>query len=327
MINRWNKKHCVKNITALFFLFCISMFALSGCSKGTVSEAKAQKGYSLPEIMIVAMAEKNRYEEVCTDQIWGVSISDDGSSFETYLAEQIKSFMEEMKTMKLLADESQIYLTSEEKALMSEAANEYYSALAEDDIAHMGVTREDVQIVYEDYFLANKLVEELTKGVNLEVSDNEAKVITISQVKTDSKETADNMRQAAEAENADFQRCADSLGLPVSTRQLGRADESEVFENAVFSLTTGQVSEVIKNGESYYVVKCISDYDEAFTLARKEVIYKERKRKAFREIYDVFKSGVKLTYASDPWETLDLKEGKYAKDADFFGIYKKYTMQ
>lgn len=327
MINRCKLQQHSKKLMMVISFLCISLMALSGCSKGAVSESKTQKGYSLPEIMIIAIAEKNRYEEVCTDEIWGVSISDDGSNFETYLTDQIKSFMEEMKTMKLLAEEQKIDLTSEEKALMSEAASEYYNALTKEDIDYMSVTKEDVQNIYEDYFLANKLVEELTKGVNLEVSDSEAKVITILQAKTNSRETADNLRQAASAENADFGACADSLGVPVKTRQIGREEESKEFEDAVFSLTTGQVSDVIESGELYHVVLCVSDFEEEATLARKEVIYQERKRKSFREIYDVFKANVSLTYAGNPWEELNLKEGDYAKEADFFGIYKKYTMQ
>lgn len=327
MINREKKNLFVKKGMLTAILFSMATMLLAGCSKGTMSDAKTQKGYSLPEIMIVAMAEKNRYESVCTNEIWGVTIAEDGSNFETYLTEQIKSFMEEMKTMNLLAEDKKVNLTSEERANMAAAADEYYGGLTQEDISHMDISKEDVQNIYEDYYLANKLVEELTKDVNLEVSDSEAKVISIMQAKTDNKEAADSLHQTAVIENADFQKCAESAGIPVTTRQMGREEESKVFEDAAFALLAGQVSEVIPDGDSFYVLKCISDYDEEATTARKEVIYKERKRKAFREIYDEFRINVNLTYSGEPWENLDLEKGEYAKDADFFGIYKKYLIQ
>lgn len=327
MMSREKKNLFEKKSILTALLFCMVLMPLSGCSKGTMSDGKTQKGYSLPEIMIVAMAEKNRYESVCTNEIWGVSVAEDGTNFETYLTDQIKSFMEEMKTMNLLAEDKKVYLTPEDRANMATAADEYYGALTQTDISHMDISKEDVQNVYEDYYLANKLVEELTKDVNLEVSDNEAKVISIMQAKADSKEAADSLRLAAAVENADFQKCAEGAGVSVTTRQMGREEESKVIEDAAFALLAGQVSEVIPDGDSFYVIKCISDYDEEATTARKEAIFKERKRKAFRKIYDDFKVDVNLTYSGEPWEKLDLKNGEYAKGADFFGIYKKYLIQ
>lgn len=300
---------------------------LSGCSKGAMNDGKTQRGYSLPEIMIIAMAEKNLYEEVCTDQIWEAPVPDENADFGAYLTAQIRSFMEEMKIMNLLAEEKGVTLTSEERADMAEAAEEYYANLTRKDISYMGVKKEDVQTVYEDYCLANKLVEELTKDVNLEVSDSEAKVITIMQAATDDQGTAQGLYEAVSQENADFQKCAESAGLSVTTRQLGREEESREFEDAAFALAAGQVSGVVADGSTFYVLKCVNDYDEEATTARKAIIFNERKKNAFREIYDDFKKDVNLSYSGDPWKKLDLSEKAHAENADFFGIYKKYTEQ
>lgn len=317
-----------RTIEKVFFLpgliLCICALMLCGCSKDAVVEGKNQQGYSLSEIMIIAMAEKNRYEEVCTDQIWGVEISEEGSNFASYLTEQIKSFMDEMKIMCLLAAEKNVTLSPEESAAMANASEEYYGKLTKNDIAQMGVTKEDVVRVFEDYCLANKLVEELTKDVNLEVSDSEAKVIEVLQAKVDSREAADSLLLAASQEKADFTRCAESVGATVTTRQLGRAEESKRFEDAAFSLLMDEMSEVIEDGEAFYVLKCLDDYDEEATKIRKETIFKERKRKAFEEIYVDFKEGINLTYTGEPWENLKLTGEAFAKEADFFEIYGAY---
>lgn len=312
----------------MFFLpglmLCVFGLFLGGCSKGAAVVGKNQQGYSLPEIMVIAMAEKNRYEEVCTDQIWGVKVSEEDSDFASYLTDQIRSFMEEMKIMCLLAAEKNVVLSPEESAAMADAANEYYGKLTKKDISHMKVSKENVVKVFEDYCLANKLVEELTKDVNLEVSDSEAKVIAITQAKADSREAADAILLAASQEKADFTRCAENAGAAVSTRQLGRAEESKVFEDAAFSLQAGEMSAVIEDGASFYILKCEDDYDEEATKIRKETIFKERKRKAFEEIYVGFKKDISLSYAGEPWENLELTGEAFAQDADFFEIYGMY---
>lgn len=302
---------------------------LSGCKKGValMADGKVEKGYSLSQIMVIAMTEKNRYEEICTDQIWDVKVQEGEETFSTLLTEQLQSFMEEMKIMNLLAQEKQISLTSEERADMEQAAEEYYRALTAADIEYMGVTKEDVQTVFEDYRLASKLVDELTGDVSLEVSDSEAKVITVQQAVTEDRAAAEALAASASAEGADFQKSASDAGLSVTTRQLGRAEESKGFEDAAFALTTGQVSGVIESEGSYYVLKCVSDYDEAATTERKARIFQERKWKAFTEIYDGFKAGINLTYSGEPWKKLDLTKNDVAEGADFFAIYKKFTQQ
>lgn len=66
----------------------LSLGLLTGCgSDGStiVVGKKNEKGYSRAEVMVIAMTEKKRYEEVCTDQIWGVSVGEKGDDFETYL--------------------------------------------------------------------------------------------------------------------------------------------------------------------------------------------------------------------------------------------------
>lgn len=84
--------------------------------------------------------------------------------------------------MNLLAKDKEIIITSAEKEEIRKLSEEYYESLTEDDIAYMGVKEDDVRTMYEEYFLSNKVVSELTKDMNLEISDSEAKVITIDQI-------------------------------------------------------------------------------------------------------------------------------------------------
>ena len=210
--------HIHRAACALLAGLALSLGLLTGCgSDGStiVVGKKNEKGYSRAEVMVIAMTEKKRYEEVCTDQIWGVSVGEKGDDFETYLKKQIRSFMDELKIMNLLAADRGISLTSEERAAMDRAAAEYFGRLPQSAIDSMGVTEADVQHIYEDYGLAEKLAGQLTDNVALEVSDSEAKVIHVSQIKTSDESEADAFQRAASQEDADFQSCAEEAGLTV----------------------------------------------------------------------------------------------------------------
>lgn len=327
-MHKKKKNHLRLTVCGLLAGLAVSMGILTGCESGSntiVVGKKNEKGYSRAEVMVIAMTEKKRYEEVCTDQVWGVSVGKDGESFEKYLKKQLRSFMDELKIMNLLAADRGITLSSEEQSAMARAAAEYFGCLPQSEIDSMGVTQEDVQNIYEDYRRAEKLAEKLTDNVALEVSDSEAKVIHVSQVKAPDQESAEAFYRAASQEDADFQSCADAAGLTVSERVLGRGDESDAYESAAFSLAKGEVSPVIKADDAYYVLKCTDDYDEDETAARKEKIYEERKKRAFQDIYDRFSNTISVSYSSGLWDNLSLSAPVEENEADFFEIYEEYA--
>ena len=98
-------------------LAVIQIFLLTACSVNLpmVSESTETDGYSDAQTMLVIATERNRYRKVYTDQIWSVEVSDDQTPFQTYLLDQIRSFLGEVKTMNLLADEQGLTLNSQER--------------------------------------------------------------------------------------------------------------------------------------------------------------------------------------------------------------------
>ncbi len=315
-------------IVILLAVTILSMGILTGCESGDTTLSigkKNEKGYSRAQVMVIAMTEKKRYEEVCTDKIWEVSVGDAGDDFEKYLKNQIRSFMDELKIMNLMAAERGISLTSEERSAMDQAAAEYFRSLPQSVINSVGLTESDVQLIYEDYGLAEKMAAQLTDSVALEVSDSDAKVIHVSQIKTSDESAAEAFRSEVSKENADFKKCAEAAGFTVTDRTLGRAEESEKYENVAFALSEGEVSQVFQSDNEYYVLKCTDDYDEDETAARKEKIYEERKKIAFQEIYDKFSESISVSYTSGLWDSIDLTAQVEENDADFFEIYEEYA--
>ena len=85
--------------------------------------------------------------EVYTDQIWNVEVSEDKMPFQTYLLEQIRTFLGEVKSMNLLADEQGLTLTSQEREKLKQLADDYYNSLTDADKAYTKATRDDVYMI------------------------------------------------------------------------------------------------------------------------------------------------------------------------------------
>lgn len=299
---------------------------LSGCKADIplVSETSTTKAYTLPQSMVILATERNQYQRIYTSQIWGVDLPD-GQTFETYLVDQVKEFLQEMKMMNLLARNKGVTLTSAEKEEVRKASEEYFDSLTADDISYMGATEEDVRTMYEEYYLSNKVVDELTKDMNLEISDSEAKVIVVEQiVLSDGTEAGDVLLKAG-AEGADFSALAREYSEDGTIeRQVGRGENPGPYEDAAFSLSAGQISQVVEDKGKYYIIRCVNDYDEDATQERKSGLYRKRKKEVFDQIYSQFKNENPVTFSSEIWKDVKFSKDDRTTTTNFFEIYKKY---
>lgn len=319
MINWKNKK-------TLAVCVAVLIMAATGCSGGIpiVSEVRETQGYTDQQTMILIATEKNRYRSIYTDQIWEVQVDEEGTTFQTYLLGEVRNFLKELKTMNLLADETGIDLSTQEKGQLAELAALYYDSLTPEDLAYMGVKESDVYTMYEAYHRANKLVDELTKDVNLEISDSEAKMITVEELKVSDAGKAQELYGQVTAEDADFTAIARAHSEDAQIqKQVGRSERQKGYEDIVFALGAGQISPVFQDEGMYYIVRCVSDYDEAATLERKKQLSLYRKNQAFRQIYDAFALENPVEIEGSIWNQVSFTGEDKSSATSFFELYQE----
>lgn len=284
-------------------------------------------GFPDAQAMLIITTEANRYRTVYTDQIWQVQVGEE-ESFQLYLLEQIRTFLKEVKTMNLLADERGIQLTGQEKEQLRQLSSEFYQSLTEADRECIGASEEDVYAMYEAYHRANRLVDEVTKNVDLEISDSEARVMKIQELCLETEESAQEAFQQLLEEGTNFSSVARAIREEgYKEESVGRGERSAAYEAAVFSLEDGQLSQPFADGDSWYLVKCVDSYDEDATLERKERLALQRKNQAFRRIYDTFAGEHPVEIQGSIWENVNLTEMGQSTTVDFFERYQEYMSQ
>lgn len=300
---------------------------VAGCGRGMpiVSDTKENKVYSMPEMMLVVVNERNRYEQVYTKQVWDVAIDKEGTTFKDYLLDEVRGFLEDLRTMSLLAEEKGVALTEQEKETLRQLAKAYYDSLTEHDLAYVQADQDDIYNIYAEYHLANKVVGELTRDINLEISDSEAKVITVMQIRVDDAATAQEVYEKLRAEGADFGAAAKTYSLDDEiTVQIGRGEREVNYERAAFSLTAGQMSEIIPSGNSFFLLKCVSDYEEIQTQERKQMLSLKRRSEAFRQIYDQFAVDHQVQFPENLLDGVVFSESDGTTTSSFFQMYQEY---
>lgn len=301
----------------------LSVWWAGGCSKETVVEEEESQpaAYTRAQMMVIAITERNRYEQIYTDKIWD-AVMESGDTFEQYLLDQVRAFLENMKTMTLLARDRGITVSSGEADRVRRVARNYYSSLSRSEIEYLGISEADVVTLYEDYHMACKVVGALTEGLDLEVSDSEAKVITVKVVETGDRVKAETVWGRMAEEESDFSAVArDVTGASPEERKLWRGQMPEVLETAAFGLAAGEISPVVESDGMYYVIQCVNDYEMDATRERKTQIYKERKNWAFQQIYEQFVIDNKVSITDEEWSEITFEGGEAAEASSFFELY------
>lgn len=335
-------------------MILIAASLLSGCSyKG--KEVSLAAGLSqeelfkigsevcpLGEALIFIVDQKNMYEEAYTSSIWDTDV--DGSAYETYFLGQMKNFLAQLKCMRLMAKEKNIQLTSNEKERIEKAAELYVGKLSEEQLKGMNLTIPVVIQAYEDYYLAHKVIDEVTKGVDMEISDDEAKVIRFQQIfirTYDLNEMGEKSYFSEErigergvlAENAlarvmqegtDFASIAKEYcdGEVVDVVCV-RGQLESALEEKTFELETGQLSGLIQNEEGFYIFKSVDSYDQEGTQLHKREMAKQRKLEKFKEEYNSFMVTLSSEFNYEVWEKLRMNEVYSVKDTSFTDIYQE----
>ena len=317
-----------------FFKLCLLLGAsalvsgLSGCAGKQVTEAggRTVEGFGRPEAMLLVATERNRYEQIYTDQIWNVSMPGEGESFEDVLLAQVRQFAEDLKVVGAMAEEYGIQLDSSEKEQVRRLAEDYYNRLTAADVAYTGAVEADAYDLYLDYALACKTVEELTKDAALEISDSQARVIEIQQIVLEDRETADQVLELVQAEGADFASIAGQYSVEEEVREsIGRGEADAAIEEAAFSLEQGQISPVIQGNDGrYYLIQCINPYDQEATASRKAEMALVQKDGAFRQLYDEFLAEHPVEVSGAVWDNISCVTDEDTTTTNFFELYGEY---
>jgi len=298
---------------------------------------------TVPELMVYLTNTANQYESVYGSQVWNISLGD--VTLEENVKETVLAKIAQIKTMCLLADTRGVALDEDEEARAKQAAEEYTASLNETEKELMGVDAETVERLYREYALADKVYQFIIQDVNPEISDDEARTITVqhillrtytmdgagSRVEYSDKvreavyEKACQIRRMAVEEAQDFVELATRYSEDTSiTCSFGKGEMEPAFESAAFLLETGEVSQVIETERGYHIIKCVSTFDREQTDLNKLNIVEERRREVFGQEYDAFVLTLVRQLNTEVWEEVALLHDAKVTTTSFFEVYARY---
>lgn len=350
--SRKNKVHHNVNMIRRLCLFIslFSLFIMSGCKKTTEvvlsSDFDEKEVFriedetcTVPEIMVYMVNTENQYIDVFGKEVFDVPFR--AGTVESQYKESILARLAQIKAMKLFAKERKISLSDSEDNLCRKAADKYYNSLSDEEKQYMAVTGEIIYKMYSEFALANKAYDDVVSTVNPEISDDEARSVTIKSllIKTYTNDINGNKVDYNENEKRNAYKRAYEILLKIkdgidfdvlsadyneddkSVYSFGRGVMPEAIETVAYNLSEGEVSDVIETEYGYHIIKCVSNFDQETTDLNKQTIVTKRKEEAFREAYDEFIKGLTSNLNKDLWDGISYDKRDSIKTQNFFDVY------
>ncbi len=285
------------------------------------------------------------YYESLTDrerQVMGVD--QDGVTLEDNVKDTVLAKLAQIKTMYLMAKDRDMELDQGEKQRVEETARTYYESLTDRERQVMGVDQDTIRQLYTEYAMAEKVYNQIIEGINPEISDDEARTITVEHIlirtyttdgtgkridysesmKQECYDQIEQLREQAVNEEEDFAELAAKYSEDENLRFSFRKGEIDpALEEVAFKLGNGEISDVVELDDGYHLLRCVSTFDREETDANKLKIVEERQGQVFGGEYDAFVETLVRSMNEELWQEIALVHDQEISTDDFFALYEQ----
>lgn len=285
-----------------------------------------------PEYMLVLMNTQNQYKNDLGQTVdWNIKVQEN-TTLKDFLMKKVKDEISLKYTLAEMAKTNNVSLTEEEIAEIAKASNEYFSAMSSEEKDYTGAEAEDVQNLYSNYYLAEKVYSKLTENVAEKISDEEARVIKIQYIRMNtSKNKADEikstLKSVVDLVNGGYQQFsgqAKQYSEDSSIEKVLKKNEisDKKYEIEAFKLNDKEISNIIQEGNDYYLVYCAEGYLKKETESNKQKIISQAKKEYFDKKYSTFLESVETDFNNRAWKKLDLSNDNNVKSINLITTYE-----
>lgn len=297
----------------------------------------------LNEAMVYLTNTANKYISIYGPDILKVKTDD------VLMVDNIKdnalADISQIKAMNIAAKRYGITLLDDDYELLAKAADEYYNSLSEKERDLLMVSKDDIYNMYYEYLLADTYYKEVIKEINPEISDDEARTITVLHIFFKTYEIDDDgtmVDLSADRQDEIYKKAQDVYALAtdgehefkdlvmeysegdIKEYSFGMNETDKVFENAAFNLGDNEISNIVKSKYGYHIIKCISTFNKEETEANKDRIALERKQQVFGKEYDNYADTLITIMNDELWDSVEVNFYEDVDTQDFFEVYHKY---
>ena len=324
-----------KKIVALGLVVALSVSSFTGCSfnsktpvigkivgLGSSEMFKIDKEVcSKQEYMLVLMDTAGTYKADFGGKVdWNAKVSDN-QTLQSYVMQKVKEDITVQYTLASMAKERNISLSTDESSMIKTKAAEYYKSLTSQEKEYTGASQENVESLYKNYYLADKVYDALAAEADAKISDEEARVMKI-------KSTLKTVTDLVKGGYQTFAREAKQYSEDnVFEKILKKNEATKTYEKSAFNLSNSEISSIIHDGKDYYLVYCVNSYLKTETEKNKEEIIKNAQQTYFNHKYSKYLKDIDVDFNDDQAKKIKLSTDENVKAVNLMTVYNTISKE
>lgn len=312
-----------KRLAAVIAICVLLLSACRGGSEGALrgNELLSVDGSvcSWAEAQIYILSQHAIYSKTYGEDIWRVKLQD--GDFESYIKDALMNYLKLLFLAEYGAKKKGVSLSEAEEKEIAQAASAYAGSLDEKTRLKTGITEKVAQDAFKRFTLAQIFHRQVMQDAGREISDDQARVISVEMVKSGQEAGYEQAREILskleEGKSVD-EAIRGLKGVEHQKMNLMRGQYSEGFEKIVFALKAEQWSPIITEGGGYYLVKCLSPYLEEETIKNKAERELALREEELNRTLEDYAGSVQLLYNPALWDGWDMSQYADLSQVSFF---------
>ena len=307
-------------------LLIILSLALCGCGGKKELALRADEVLAVgdlvcswPEAQIFILSQYHKYTSAYGKGIWQVEMEE--SSFESYIKEGLLDYLKLLFLADYGAEQQNLALSQAEKSSVSRAADSFMKALGEEEQRKTGITREVAEAAYSRYARAQIFYRQAMIDGQVEISDEDARVITLQVVELEQRVGFVQTREVLkdlEAGKSVSEVLRGLEGVSSKRENVVRGQYPQELETIAFSLKEGQWSPIITLGSSYFLIQNVNSFDREATAQHKAEMEKEARDENLNATLKKLADAVQLIYNPNRWENWNMQQFEEIPGVNFY---------
>ncbi|MGN0164747.1 MAG: SurA N-terminal domain-containing protein [Lachnospiraceae bacterium] len=276
----------------------------------TITETEAQ-------IYLAAM--KSQIESIYGEEVWSYKIDDEGTQYSEIMKQSVLDKMIYIKLVCANAEGYGVKLTADDRLDVDKYVTDFFGGISEETATKYDLTEEMVTKIYEENVLAAKVYDKITLNYNVDANSDNCRQGRFIVMKLNKYEMVDGEKKyfsdeellqistraegiCSAMKNGNAYQVAVSNGTLEEPRiTCGQDYFSEEIREEVFALSEGELSPVLQDQDSFYVVYCEQDYDEKATEAAIQSKITEERNAYFTTLYTTWKDSANIKVDEEKW--------------------------
>ena len=230
-----------------------------------------------------------------------------GETLQTNIKNSVKSRLTRIASLNHMASKKGVVLGHVKRENVRKAASDYYQSLTDEEKKYLGTDTKELEKIFTLYALADEMKEVLMRDSAIEVSTDEARVISIQYICADSETDIKEAKKKLENGTPFYDVASEYNGNTEFSAELVRGETHESFEEAAYALKSGQTSDIVAAGDKYYIIKCSSDNEQSKTDANREALFEKEQSEFFNKVLIPYENDLYFEFDENKWNEKDLK--------------------